>query len=119
LKNVGKKVFACGDLVHGTTSVIQAVASGLDAAEAIDAWLTGKAVIPAYGAKDRGIGSVLERRRAGEIDYRASAESRNNSKKLPVKLLTTSFNEARGVFNERQAIAEASRCLRCNLEKEE
>lgn len=119
LKHVGKNVFACGDLVHGTTSVIQAVASGLDAAEAIDAWLTGETVIPAYGAKDRGIGGVLERRRAGEDGHQASAEPRNNSKKISENLLTTTFNEARGVFSEKQAIAEAMRCLRCNLEKEE
>jgi NADH-quinone oxidoreductase subunit F len=118
LKHVGKNVFACGDLVHGTTSVIQAVASGLNAAEAIDAFLTGETVVPAYGAKDRGIGEPSERRWAGEDDYQASAEPRNTSKKLPERLLKTTFKEARGVFSEKQAISEAMRCLRCNQKEE-
>ena len=41
-----EKVFACGDMHHGQSLVVKAIASGRDCARNIDIWLMGKSNLP-------------------------------------------------------------------------
>jgi len=104
-----KGVFAAGDAIYGTASVIQAVASGRTAASEIDLFLGGNGDIteilaPVEMANPR-IGCVegfayLER--AGE-DLLTPGQRSDN------------FNLVNQGICPSDALAEASRCLQCDL----
>lgn len=104
-----KGIFACGDAVYGTKSVIQAVASGREAASAIDKYLGGDGditeVLAPMETPSQHIGKIegfgyLER--AGE-DF-LSCEKRKEGF-VPI---------SEGVCDGK-ICGEASRCLQCDL----
>lgn len=102
-------VFVAGDLAHGTRLLIDAVASGKQAARSVYRYLTGREIRPealeAHLMLDR------YRREPGYESLRrveiptASPEQRLRNPKAPVEL----------GYSEEQARQEASRCLDCGV----
>ncbi|MCI8993887.1 MAG: FAD-dependent oxidoreductase [Eubacterium sp.] len=105
-------IFAAGDVVYGTKSVIQAIASGREAASEIDKYLGGDGdiseVLAPVEEKEPYIGQVegfgyLERANS-QVD---GAESRSDNFRL--------FDH--GICDQ-EICGEASRCLQCDLRLE-
>lgn len=98
-------VFAGGDVVRGSDTVITAIADGKNAAKAIDRYLGGKGVLNT----------------GEEIDIPKPAEEKEivEHERFPMKFLPPeerkgNFNEVAVGFHKLNAIAEAMRCLRCD-----
>jgi NADH-quinone oxidoreductase subunit F len=109
-------VFAGGDFTTGPTFVIRAIASGRRAAIAIDKYLGGdqsRVYIPdEKSARHTGTKLALE------------AESTEEEPRIEVGFEDAGerikdFREVEKGFTEENARREATRCLRCDLEKEE
>ena len=103
-------VFAAGDAVLGPSTIIQAVAQGNEVAVAVDQWIqTGKLEKPRYVTPIR----TIEKKH----DLEAFANARRAaSPKLEVITRSDNFKEVEQGFSEQNAIDEARRCLRCDLE---
>ncbi|MHB8076401.1 FAD-dependent oxidoreductase [Desulfosporosinus fructosivorans] len=109
LQTSEEAVFAAGDAIYGTNSVITAIASGRKAATSIDRFLGG----------DGNIDEVLAPRE--EIDPKlgfkenfAYEERREPDCKLPVDE-AMSFDLVNQGLNQTDACYEAGRCLQCDL----
>lgn len=108
-------VFAGGDLVTGPDTVIAAMAAGKVAAEMIDKYIRGEAV-------ERRYEPVRPSRYVPPAPV--SQQSVEPAGRPPVTLLPVaeragSFAEVEQCLTEEQAIREASRCLRCDLQTED
>ena len=103
-------VFAAGDVVTGPASIIEAIAAGRQAAASIDKYLGGDGGIEeAHAPAEEPVVAPLpeeqgERRRT-EIPKRLAAERIGD------------FGEVELTMSEEAALAEAGRCLRCDLEE--
>ena len=102
-------VFACGDIVKGPASIVDAVALGRKASAAIDRHLGGdgnveEALIPLEKSSPW-LG------REEDFAFRRRAEMPS----LPVDKRRGNFAEVELGFDEKAAIEEAKRCLRCDL----
>jgi len=100
-------VFAGGDAVTGPATLIEAIAAGQRAAQAIDVFLGGRGELPAD---------------AGFAARSKPAETEGEVRREPISSLRA--EERRGNFHEvmksyplQAACAEARRCLRCDLER--
>lgn len=101
-------IFAAGDAVTGTRSVIEAIASGQKAASAMDRYLGGD------GCPDRSLGPRTPRdgrlgREEGFSARRRVHPPRADETGMP------GFVPAEECFTDRQGIEEARRCLQCDL----
>jgi formate dehydrogenase (NADP+) beta subunit len=102
-------VFAAGDAVSGTGSVIKAIASGRKAAAAVDKYLGG------VGRLDRKLAPTVESTAClGRRDDFASLVRPGGTCMLPSERVT-SFCEVVGGLDEDEARGESERCLRCDL----
>jgi len=102
-------VFACGDIVKGPASIVDAVALGRKAAAAIDRHLGGDGNIEeAFVALEKQ-NPWLGREEGFASRRRAEMPS------LPVDKRRGNFAEVELGFDEGTAIGEAKRCLRCDL----
>jgi len=102
-------IFAAGDAATGPALVVDAIGGGRKAARSIDLFLKGKPVIPQPKA-------ILNKHIQETIfDSVAGIErsSRVGTPELPVADRIDNFNEVDLVISERNAIAEANRCLNC------
>lgn len=102
-------VFAAGDVVTGPASVIEAIAAGREAARAIDRFLGGEGRIEEVLApleKDQ-IGGMLEEQ---EVQPRVEIPKRPAAERIADGGLVELG------YVEEAAVAEAGRCLRCDLE---
>lgn len=100
-------IFAGGDCVRGPSTVVEAVKSGKEAASSIDKYLGGDGEV--VDRKDR------ERKVSGPI-----MENEKPRVKMPKILLSErlrGFKEVEKGYSEEQAVEEASRCLRCDVEE--
>lgn len=98
-------VFAGGDCVSGPDTVVGAIAMGKRAAAAIDHYLGGDGnVVPVEQVERRRTAPVIEER-----------TNRTVAASLPVEERLTGFAEVELGFTEEQAVAEAARCLRCDV----
>ncbi len=107
-------VFAGGDFVHGSKTVIQAVASGRRSAQGISAYLEGRAIERAQITVKY---DFTRGKRIEDIDVdftslftpekRASLEERDPGERIQ------DFEEALVGLTSDEAIREAKRCLRC------
>jgi NADH-quinone oxidoreductase subunit F len=98
-------VFAGGDCVSGPDTVIGAIAAGKRAAAAIDRYLGGDGVIvPEMEIKRQRTAPVIEEKTAREV-----AASLDLAERL------TGFAEVELGYDLEAAVAEASRCLRCDV----
>jgi len=106
-----KGVFAGGDVVTGSATVIQAVGVGRKVAIAIDKYLGGEGVII---PKER----EVVKTNYDEAEY-LKEKARQIPPVLPLEERRQGFEEVRLRFNPEQAIEEARRCLHCDREEEE
>jgi NADH-quinone oxidoreductase subunit F len=100
-------IFAGGDCVTGPATVVEAIKNGKEAAIAIDKYLGGDGNI--IDAKDR------KREISGAI-----LEEEKPRVKMPTILLSErkrGFKEIEKGYTEDQAVEEAGRCLRCDVEE--
>ncbi len=102
------EIFAGGDCVTGASSVISAIAAGQKAAVGIDRMLGGKGLLP------QDVGFSLTR-----PDEEASTQvsERAEEKTIPLTKCTRGFAEVVLGLDRELATLEASRCLRCDLER--
>ncbi len=108
-------VFAAGDATTGTSFVIEAVATGHQAAESINRYLRGEELEPAPGPEL----PVVELTRAeieeqvvrGEVQVRP----RVPMDELAVEERMSTFEEVVAGYTDEQAQAEAARCLACGI----
>ena len=99
-------VFAGGDVVLGPASLVEAMAHGHHAAEAIHAFLRGQPM-PVLDTKKKA--TAPNPNPAAEI---AAKQSMN---KIIVEDRTRDFREIETGYTAEQAVAEAKRCLACGL----
>jgi NADH-quinone oxidoreductase subunit F len=101
-------IFAGGDAMTGPASVIEAIASGRQAAISIDKYLGGTGMIEQTLAPSEKELPALEE---------AEEKRRPKMTVAPVSQRITCFCEVESGYNKRKAKEEASRCLRCDKEK--
>lgn len=101
-------IFAGGDCVTGGTTVIEAIASGQKTAQSIDKFLGGNGVLP----PDAGL--TYTRPTDEEL---ANAKPRARETHLAPEQRKLNFKEVVSGFAAEQALCEAKRCLRCDLEE--
>ncbi|MBN1695224.1 FAD-dependent oxidoreductase [candidate division WOR-3 bacterium] len=108
-------VFAGGDVVKGPNTVIEAMSSGKIAAEMIDKYLQGKPLVREYKVTRPSM--YVE---PVELTEEEVAEARRPvMPRLPLSARINNFNEVELGLGEKDAIREASRCVRCDLETED
>ena len=110
-------VFAGGDFTTGPTYVIRAISSGRRAAIAINKYLTGDDS-PVYIPDEKSARHTATKLALGE------AETTEDQPRIEVEFedareRVSDFREVEKGFTEKEACREATRCLRCDLEKEE
>ncbi len=102
-------VFAAGDAVNGTSSVIKAIASGRKAAIALDKYLGGS------GDIDERLAPIIElKKNIGLWEGFASLERCPDSL-IPAAKRIKSFCRVVKDMDEKTAEGEAKRCLQCDL----
>jgi NADH-quinone oxidoreductase subunit F len=110
-----KGIFAGGDVVTGPNTVTEAMAHGKTAAEMIDKYIRGEALERKYEVT------------RPELDVEAVKLTEEETKSLkrpqaqfvPLERRLKDFSEVELGFTEADAILEAKRCLRCDLEAKE
>ncbi len=102
-------IFACGDAVYGTKTVIEAVASGRKAAMQIDKYLGGDGDIEEELLPKEEANSWI-----GQVE-KFSYLNRAKPKLAPVEKRCTSFCEVDKGIIEEEICQEAGRCLQCDL----
>ncbi len=101
-------IFACGDVVSGPATVIEAIASGRRAAEGVHQFLQGEALdyeespVRTIPIEDVEVGRFRKRQR-GEM------------RRAPVEERVNNFAEVELGFSEMAGLAEADRCFQCGL----
>jgi len=108
LETTVERLFAGGDCVTGPSSVINAIAAGQRAAVNIDKHLGGGGELP----HDTGF-SILK----PPEESATQLLPRSERKTISLKKRRRGFAEVVLGLDKAQALAEASRCLRCDLEK--
>ena len=107
-----KGVFAGGDLVTGPNTVVNAIAAGRKAASVIDRYLHGKELVKPPELK---LPSVFIEPAVVSDEELEDAE-RVEPATLNAKSRKKNFSEVEMTFSAEQAVREARRCLRCDLE---
>jgi NAD-dependent dihydropyrimidine dehydrogenase PreA subunit len=97
-------IFAGGDVTRGTGSIIEAIAEGRRAADAMDRYLNGRGIRQPEELFDE----------AGAVGFRPIGE-RTPPPALPLTERRRSFREVEACFDEGTAVREAARCLRCDV----
>ena len=108
-------VFAGGDVVTGANTVVEAMAAGKVASESIDRYLKGESMARTYEVTKPSI--LVEALELTEEEL-ASLE-RPDMPSLSIEERHKSFKEVELGLDEKMAMQEARRCLRCELEPEE
>ncbi|MCX8068047.1 MAG: FAD-dependent oxidoreductase [Anaerolineae bacterium] len=108
-------VFAAGDVTTGTAFVIEAVAAGHRAAQAIHRYLQGMDPEPPPKPKlpvvELSRAEIEERVARGEVKI----QNRVPMDMLPVERRLSTFEEVVAGYTDEQAQAEAARCLACGI----
>jgi len=102
-------VFACGDVVKGPTSIVDAVSLGRRAASAVDKYLGGSGNV-----EETFVDAEKPNPWLGREEGFAS-KGRVEMSTLPVEKRRRNFTEVELGFSEKAAVEEAKRCLRCDL----
>ncbi len=102
-------VFACGDIAEGPTSIVKALASGRQAAFAIDKHFGGTGSL-----EDRFIEVQKPNPWLGKEEKFAYKQAIQMTC-LPIEDRKGNFSEVELGYDEEMAREEASRCLRCDL----
>ncbi len=107
-----KGVFAAGDAVTGPATVIEAVAAGRRAADAMDRYLRGEDLSTEV---DTSYSDLEPGEDWAETPAGLPPEARAVPELLPVKKRTGSFDEVSLGLEEDEARREALRCLNCGV----
>ncbi len=102
-------VFAAGDAVSGTASVVEAIAAGRKAAGSIDSYLGGEGKIEETLVDAEPASPCLGREEGFADKPRVPVPC------IPVKERVANFNTVELGFGKEEATGEAGRCLRCDL----
>ena len=108
-------VFAGGDLVTGPNTVVNAAASGKIASRSIDQYLSGKEVKREYRITRPSM-YIKPLELPDEELEELLATRRPQMACLSVEDRKSNYNEVEHGLTEEQAVKEAKRCLRCDLE---
>jgi NADPH-dependent glutamate synthase beta subunit-like oxidoreductase len=108
LKTTDAKIFSGGDCVRGAATVIEAIADGQKAAINIDKLLGGNGILP----QDTGFSITKP-----DEETLAQSIPRAEEKFIPLDKRTRGFAEVVLGLDRQQAMGEAGRCLRCDLEQ--
>ena len=108
-------IFAGGDVVTGPNNVTEAIAHGKLAAKMIDKYIRGEKLERKYEVTRPALHVEPLQLSEEEIETLKKPEMSF----LPAAERIKSFKEVELGFTEAEAIAEAKRCLRCDLEKKE
>ena len=108
-------IFAGGDMVTGPNTVTEAMAHGKVAAQMIDKYIRGEKLERKY-EKTRPAMHV-EAYQLTEKEIKSLKRPKMST--IPVGQRIENFKEVELGFTKADAILEAKRCLRCDLEKEE
>lgn len=101
-------VFACGDIVKGPSTIVEAVASGKRVALAIDRYLGGKGEL-----EDKYV-EFEPNPWLGRVENFAY-KKRVQTPLLPIEKRWANFSPVELGYDEKMACEEANRCLRCDL----
>ncbi|UCH31631.1 MAG: FAD-dependent oxidoreductase, partial [Candidatus Bathyarchaeota archaeon] len=102
-------VFACGDIAEGPTSIVKALASGRQAAFAIDKYFGGIGYL-----EDRFVEVKKPNPWLGKVE-KFGYKKFIKMAYLPIEERKGNFLEVELGYNKKMAREEASRCLECNL----
>ena len=108
-------VFAGGDVVTGANTVVEAMAAGKVTAESIDKFLRGESLARIYEVTKPSI--LVEALELSEEEL--AFLKRPDMPSVSVGERYKSFTEVELGLDEKTAVKEARRCLRCELESEE
>jgi heterodisulfide reductase subunit A-like polyferredoxin len=98
-------VFACGDVVSGPATVVDAIAAGKRAAVSIDRYLRGQDL---KAGREKEVKVVEDVSKEG-----VEKKPRQVMSVLPVEKRVGGFEEVATGFTEEMALREAERCLNC------
>ncbi|MBY9007624.1 MAG: FAD-dependent oxidoreductase [Candidatus Lokiarchaeota archaeon] len=107
LQSSNPKVFAGGDFITGPTTVVNSMSEGKKAARNINIFLIGD---------DNFSELYKDFDFKGEIPLESEISPRIMEVEIPVKERISNFKEVRKTLSKEQALNEAIRCLRCDLE---
>lgn len=107
-----KGIFAGGDAIRGPNTVIEAMVDGKKAAAAIDKYIKGEKFEFKYTVTRPSIYVEPVKLKIEEV----LEISRQETKRLALEKRRKNFKEVDLGFDEKSAIKEAKRCLRCDLE---
>ncbi len=110
-----KGVFAGGDVVTGPNTVTEAMAHGKTAAQMIDKYIKGEKLERTYKVTRPAV--YVEAAKLTEEETKSL--KRPEFRFRPVEQRLSDFSEVELGFSEAEAILEAKRCLRCDLEAKE
>jgi NADPH-dependent glutamate synthase beta subunit-like oxidoreductase len=110
-----KGIFAGGDVVSGPNTVTEAMAHGKTAAQMIDKYIKGEKLEREYKVTRPAF--YVEAVKLTEEETKSLKRPKVQS--LPVDQRLKDFSEVELGFTEAEAILEAKRCLRCDLEAKE
>lgn len=102
-------LYATGDVVYGTNSVIRAIASGRKAASAIDSALGGDGIIDDKLAEATVANPYLGK------DEKFLSFKREENEHQKAESRIQNFDEVNYCLSESSACIESSRCLQCDL----
>jgi len=108
LKTSTERILSGGDCVRGASTVVEAVADGQRAAMSIDKMLGGPGILP----QDSGFSIAKP-----DEETMLQSIPRAEEEFVPVDKRMRGFAEVILGLDRRQAVAEAGRCLRCDLEQ--
>ncbi|TKJ27674.1 MAG: NADH-quinone oxidoreductase subunit F [Promethearchaeota archaeon Loki_b31] len=107
LQSSNPKVFAGGDFITGPTTVVNSMSEGKKAARNINNFLIGD---------DNFSELYKDFDFKGEIPLDSEISPKIMEIEIPVKERISNFKEVRKTLSKEQALNEALRCLRCDLE---
>jgi formate dehydrogenase beta subunit len=108
-----KGVFAGGDCVLGPATLIESMAQGLKAANSIDDYLTYGKVKFASSARMSELLKVLRQHDKEDIRMPVRPQRRVEVKELDPNIRKEMFEEVEKPISDKEAYAEAERCMRC------
>jgi len=108
LKTTAEGILSGGDCARGASTVVEAVADGQRAAMSIDKMLGGPGILP----QDSGFSIAKP-----DEETMLQSIPRAEEEFVPVDKRMRGFAEVILGLDRRQAVAEAGRCLRCDLEQ--
>jgi formate dehydrogenase beta subunit len=106
LATAKRGIFAGGDAVTGPSTIIAAIAQGRLACASIDRFLGGTGIIPE---------ALSEETAAAPPEPAPQGTKRPETRTIALKRRRSTFEPVERTYQKRAAVAEASRCLSCDL----